>query len=96
MFLAAKFEMFIECFRGRHRGGAQFYFIFAVLWALFSCLFYLRGKVSARLRVASPGNPLLRVSVSGRYVCELALRVCDNVCYCVMVLSCLQDVPLAV
>ena len=41
-------------------------------------------------------KPLLRVSVSGRFVCELALRVCDNVWYCVMVLSCLQDVPLVV
>ena len=27
----------IECFRGRHKRGGQFYFIFAVLRTLFSC-----------------------------------------------------------
>ena len=36
----------IECFRGRHRGGRQFFFNFAVLRTLFSCskmgLFYLK------------------------------------------------------
>ena len=52
--------------------------------------------MSARLRVASPGNPLLRVSVCGMIVCELALRVCDNVWYYVMVLSCPPVVSLPV
>ena len=42
-----------------------------------------------------PWKPLLRVSVSGRVVCELALLVCDSVWYYVMVLSCLQVVSLA-
>ena len=43
-----------------------------------------------------PWKPLLRVSVSGRLVCELALFVCDNVWYYVTVLSCQRVVSHAV
>ena len=45
-------NQFIECFSGRHTGGGQFYLIFAVLRALFSCskmsLFYLETSTPVK------------------------------------------------
>ena len=48
---------------------------------------------------ASPRRPLVTPLARFRvrmFVCEFALRVCDSVWYCVIVLSCLQVVPACV
>ena len=74
-------------------------FLFLNVWAPSTCLCCFTSKKALGVCPPPrgfPWKPLLRVSVCGMLVCELALLVCDNVWYYVTVLSCLQVVSLAV
>ena len=66
---------FIECFRGRHKGGAQFYFIFAVLQTLFSCsamnVFYLQTCTPMK---GTPWSTAWSLLVSQELVLEVPKR----------------------